>query len=104
MTEHTPGPWSFYESPDVSKYAITSDGGFLDIADLPYNYPLVHPPPDVQLSNARLIAAAPDMEKALGELLREYDRLMTRAGVANSAYFRGFASGAHAALAKARGE
>ena len=40
---------------------------FLDIADLPYDYyALVHPPPDVQLSNARLIATAPEMlEKAL---------------------------------------
>ena len=69
MTEHTPGPWSFYEAPDVSKCAITNDGGFLDIADLPYDYyPLVHPPPDVQLSNARLIAAAPEMLEKLIEI------------------------------------
>ena len=55
-------------------------------------------------ANAHFIAAAPDMEKALEAMLREYKRLMTRAGVDDSAYFRGFASGAHAALAKARGE
>ena len=72
MSERTSGPWTFYESPDVSRYAITNDGGVLAIADLPYDYPLVYPSPDVQLSNARFIAAAPDMEKAL-EAWLEWD-------------------------------
>ena len=93
MVEHTPGPWSFYESPDVSRYGITNDGGLLDIADLPYDVPLVYPPPDVQLSNARLISAAPDMEKALEKIVLE---------------FEGYASDgldlAIAAIAKAKGE
>ena len=44
-----------------------------------------------------------EMLEALEAMLREYKRLMTRAGVDKSAYFRGFASGARAAIAKAKG-
>ena len=43
-----------------------------------------------------------ELLEALEALLRIYDQLMTRVGVANSAYFRGFASGARAVIAKAK--
>ena len=53
---------------------------------------------------AHRMAAAPDMLEALEAILRQYERLMVRAHVESSAYFRGFSSGARAAIAKAKGE
>ena len=92
MSEHTPGPWEKKGreiwSGDRHIATIHTASGIWDEPE----------------SNAYKMAAAPEMLESLESMLREYDRLMARAGVANSAYFRGFASGAHAALAKARGE
>ena len=54
-------------------------------------------------ANARLIAAAPEMLESLEAMLREYDRLI-RTHAANSAYFRGFASGARPPSPRPRGK
>ena len=97
MSAYTPGPWK------ISHYAgmydvITDDSyDFYAVAEIDERSPNAE-------ANALFIIAGPDMLEALEAILREYERLMARAGVESSAYFRGFSAGAHAAIAKAKGE
>ena len=73
---HTPGPWKYDWAPKgdniISIYHTDNDSGYVRyICDtIGTDTPLI-PEND---SNARLIAAAPDMAQALGELIAEFER------------------------------
>ena len=99
MPEPTEGPWSAPPSGAYGQWPVLGPN-FEAIA-----FATAQPGDRWKAAaNARRMAAAPDLLEALEAMLREYKQLMTRAGVDKSAYFRGFASGARAAIAKAKGE
>ena len=95
MTEHTPGPWLAgcdFESDDKNiEVSIWEKSTGFQVAD----YTFSDFDAETTLANARLIAAAPDMEKALEDVIRFKVHPQT-----NDPYFLA----AIAALAKARGE
>jgi len=68
MSQHTPGPWT-NDSMEFSNgwrcIVNLSDGRSVDVAD-PRNYTTT----EVDVANARLIAAAPELLAALTESLR----------------------------------
>lgn len=58
MSKHTTGPWHYFESGSVkSKYGVIIKQGF-DFNDK-----------EMELANARLIAAAPDLLEALLDMV-----------------------------------
>lgn len=81
MSKHTPGPWS-----ERNGRIFQIDREELTIADVARAFDGDYSP-----SNARLIAAAPDLLEALEYAIKQVPELATVPGIA-------------AALAKARGE
>ena len=76
MSNHTPGPWVVVENPDAENgsnaASIYSDNKKTDlyIADVYRGYVgCEHVKPNEQLSNARLIAAAPELLEALTHII-----------------------------------
>jgi len=69
MSAHTPGPWLIsYKHEDGTKIAIDDAHGI----DGERNYDLVtveHGDPDELLANAHLVAAAPELLKALQDVI-----------------------------------
>ena len=65
MSKHTPGPWEAISNLVRTRCTSDGNGGFL-IAECPPNI-------GDRLENARLIAAAPDMLKALQEIVAAAD-------------------------------
>lgn len=89
ITEHTPGPWIFYAdlpSTEPNWHIVTTANRMRVLANVH-----IEPGNAMDLANARLIAAAPD-------LLAVVERLVTEAPVG-----LGLLKNAHAAIAKARG-
>ena len=85
MSGHTPGPWKMKfeeEFAELDQGFLITMGTFLDGTDFPYDihqivyasnlYPEEERFGEAQ-ANARLIAAAPDMLKALREFIRVAD-------------------------------
>ena len=71
MTAHTPGPWrleSESRSPDGSDLLVTTDDGAYSIADCRMQATGVGDTEEAE-SNARLIAAAPELLAALKGIL-----------------------------------
>lgn len=60
MSKHTPGPWKYYDEEGYN-FGIGSEGG-RHVADVSHNANI---PTGEKRANARLIAAAPDLLKAL---------------------------------------
>ena len=61
--KHTPGPWEFEKHQPTGNFSVQSGGfGFVTV----YANRSKHP-----LADARLIAAAPDMEKEIAELKQD---------------------------------
>ena len=95
MTEHTPGPWAVRRRDSlVPSHMIMAPGKDTPIATTRMTGPDTDDYDESEeIANARLMAAAPDMEKALEKIVLE---------------FEGYASDgldlAIAAIAKARGE
>lgn len=91
--KHTPGPW--YLAGDADGTMITTGG-----------QPIAVWPPQggtiEQCANARLIAAAPDMVRALELLLREHDALQMATGYKGDRWAA--ATYARSILKKAKGE
>jgi len=103
-TKHTPGPWTFDhdgEAMFVYRDAV-SDDDCESICDL-----CKHQPDDLQLANARLIAAAPDLLEALAQLrlklrlsrikmdVREDFSLMVADAAAGTAIFKAIGKPTH---------
>lgn len=88
---HTPGPWTVLDHHGVH---VLADGG-LTVATVAYQLDFARVPGSVQIQNARLIAASPDLLEALEEAVTE-----------ESAYGNGcsWIEKARAAIAKATGE
>ncbi len=72
--KHTPGPWLVGPADDTVITHMGADGLRYEIAavDGDYNEPDTWP---VMEANARLIAAAPDLVKALRDILRIVDAM-----------------------------
>lgn len=92
--KHTPGPWHIgVRQPNSDKFIYGQDGSEVANCDMLTNF---H---DVNLANARLIAAAPDMlealEKAASILEDEYQTTDCR---------HPSKTGLYAVIAKAKGE
>lgn len=71
MSKHTPGPWGFwsgYNHLDKIEAQITAEGGDIVIAS--YNH-LIEQGED----NARLMTAAPDLLKALEEMIDNEEQI-----------------------------
>ena len=67
MDKHTPGPWTIVGDTDAAEaYVCGLDG--CEVAQL---VDTVHPPAE-RLANARLIAAAPDLLAACGNVNEEW--------------------------------
>lgn len=69
MNKHTPGPWSYwsgYNHVDKLEAEVTADGGDIVIAS--YNSLI-----EQGEANACLMAAAPELLKALERIAREHD-------------------------------
>ena len=81
MTNHTPGPWVVVPGGDHYAHIVGTDGRPISV---------------INRGNAALIAAAPDLYKALGQLLDDMgeDGLSVRQAAKDQA---------RAALTKARG-
>lgn len=103
MSKHTPGPWRFYTDPQPNGCPIVGTGGLM-VAQLAHsiNYPEQR---DTAIANARLIAAAPELLEALGDLMGVAEAAMLRANFDGGEYdIEGELADARAAIAKATGE
>lgn len=78
MSKHTPGPWEFIDATKVAGMKFSPKcvikAGQKQIADFSWNDKSPwFPTKDESQANARLIAAAPDLLKALKDMLSEFD-------------------------------
>ena len=64
MTQHTPGPWDYDGSEE-----ITYDQGFRALADIRDHNGFESIDPPTVFANGRLIAAAPELLKALAGII-----------------------------------
>jgi hypothetical protein len=64
-TKHTPGPWNLIEKGDANMYGMVTVGNKWVIS-FQQNGELMT---DTQMANAKLIAAAPDLLKALVDMV-----------------------------------
>ena len=105
---HTPGPWVYCGCGKCGNvYAPEAGSGGIDIARAldeyaPESHDTPAPNPQVKVANARLIAAAPDLLKALEALTDAYLTIPGMSGLPlpnAEAYHQ-----ALAAIRKARGE
>ena len=89
MSGHTPGPWTYYTSPQPNGCPIVGSRGLM-VAMLAHsiNY---DDQKEEAISNARLISAAPDLLEALQYAIKQVPELADVPGIA-------------AAIAKATGE
>lgn len=94
MSKHTPGPW-FVREPDNGIYD-TDDEIANVVARGPYGLNTLAE--DVELADARLIAAAPDLLETLRDIVAVYAHVINR-GPRESALL----TRARAAIAKATG-
>lgn len=102
--QNTPGPWMVEPIDGGLTYQVTTseETGFKVICETGWG-------DDVDAANARLIAAAPDLLKALGVIIRHVNAI-EMAAVLAAHYPAGFANmqdavtAALSALAKARGD
>lgn len=70
MSKHTPGPWHIgVRQPNSDKFIYGQNGEEIANCDRLTNFP------DVNLANARLIAAAPELLEALGKIEAELSNL-----------------------------
>lgn len=107
MSEHTPGPWGVFDGvvggTDARKVFVQPTDAEREFSDIVAEMPMMSHPKDVQLANARLIAAAPDLYVAANGLLRiltEKGELGT--GFANGDWIKAIAA-LTAAVQKATG-
>ena len=70
-TRHTPGPWNV--SQNVTRHVIGPEGGVVACAELTWTN-------EITEANARLIAAAPNLLKALTDLIANQDATWVAAG------------------------
>ena len=94
MTDHTPGPWEWNRSLE-----ITHDGGLRRIADVADHTGLESMPETRWQANARLMATAPELLAALEDIVPRFKRCIILGG-SNPEFAT---SEARAALAKATG-
>jgi hypothetical protein len=87
---HTPGPWKVFNNREIGP--ISNDGDQSHGMMLPVAYIEQYDYPNDYEANARLIAAAPDLLKALQEITAWYEEEIGLPAV-----------DAHAAIAKAKG-
>jgi hypothetical protein len=90
MSKHTPGPWHYFETEDGRCRVKPLNGKYI-VAECS----AMEPQCEEQGSNARLIAAAPDLLEALRRLLDSGD--------VRDAAEKGALAAARAAIAKAEG-
>ncbi len=102
MTDHTPGPWAIdSELPPSLRNVIARVG------DIPISGNMIGPyatdaeVDEANMANARLIAAAPELLKAL-ELLEDIARSVAMGNGHNPAHLIVPCEGARAALAKVK--
>ena len=96
-TKFTPGPWIFYAdlpSTEPNWHLVTTANKLRVLANVH-----IEPRSAMDLANARLIAAAPELFEALEWALRQIDVVMIETEAAQQRY-----DAARAALAKATGE
>jgi hypothetical protein len=96
-TNHTKGEWSFSQDwENIIKITAAGNQGFTHIADVlnPINTPYHS---EMQIANAKLIAAAPDMLNALSDLLADVLNLLEK----NSTIKLGTMGAIHIVKAKA---
>jgi hypothetical protein len=99
MSGFTPGPWVTFDSNNAGTGISTEAGASFATAWSSGGVPLLEFP---HAANARLIAAAPDLYKALDETLGEMKALMAKWPPYTGG--QNIADRADAALRKARGE
>jgi hypothetical protein len=96
-THHTPGPWRIgVRQPNSDKFIYGAYGEEVADCDRLTNFP------DENLSNARLIAAAPELLKALKLGLLLIERIEPNDKL--DEHEQAFANAARAAIQKATGE
>jgi len=98
MTKHTPGPWELCDEGDYGDF----DGLSQVILGDDRRLCAVHVSDDETRANARLIAAAPELLKALKWAMRGIPKYAQRIKGQNEGYCDGW-DAAHAAIAKAEG-
>lgn len=94
--QHTPGPWFASRKYEVGPRSDADDQSFGMIVPLAYAYGVNRE------ANARLIAAAPDLLEALGELMEWEEEIAADLGVHTSSA-KPMLAKARAAIAKAKG-
>lgn len=99
-TKHTQGPWEFYTEPQPNGLPIVGTRGLM-VAMLAHS--INHEAQrETALANARLIAAAPELLKALQALVDAYEK--DAAEAFHQPWLKPVAIAARAAIAKATGE
>lgn len=87
--KHTPGPWSYDTGPALSgRYHVVNDANGDMVCEC------YEGADSDREANAHLIASAPDMRKALDDLVNSFEKHRPKA----------YRDAARAAIAKARGE
>ena len=100
-TKHTPGPWVVHPiRAEVNAPVIGEDGDLLPVCKL--LWPTTERTEEETLANAELIAAAPDLYRALEELV--HTELLPNESMAHYARRHKAIADAVFTLAKARGE
>ena len=104
MIKHTKEKWQYNENFNwkTHPFSITARKRGVHsavIANIPVRATI---PPEEQMANARLIAAAPDLLWALEKMLREHDALQLAENKTNDRWAA--ATYARATIAKVRGE
>lgn len=102
MSKHTPGPWKWLHNLDGHSMTINKDSK-TPIAGI--SGMGLHVGQDVAESNARLIAAAPDLLEAQRDLVNLAEAAMKQANNNGAEYdIDGELAAARAAIAKAEGQ
>ena len=103
VVSHTPGPWKYHLGRGANpRFHIQTTAGY-QITSTPEleNGPIHYTESQSKEANARLIAAAPDLLEALGEMLRDVRENFSRNNMGEPA--GPTISKAAAAIAKANG-
>lgn len=71
MSKHTPGPWSVIFGTDITGIENDPENGCVGLVDVAHVY--MRTVTGRHEANARLIAAAPELLKALKKLITQFD-------------------------------
>lgn len=96
MNKFTPGPWQ-----QVSRNINDLERTFHGVRAGSFYFDI---PTSCELSDARLIAAAPDLLEALEDAVADYDAWMKDADVTPNEYLQAWTAKARTAISRARGE